>query len=390
MDPLRCSSRVLKISQEDIDFTCNEHEHQRNKFNVTLPPISRPPSSCGNRLTKIQKIEPKKHRKRQKWNDRFHIDANEEKIFQPNPTPIYKPKKLPRKQLNTYSKIHHNISEKRKSKPKSSIIPPFDVVTGKRQWGKRNKKRAKWSTVKNKSIHNNILLNKNRKPKRAKWNKPSQINVNVSNPLTKSQSRVIPLIPKVAKSQSESVTELHIKSCNKTVTEKKDENLEDLNVKLNDNQKKEFAELFSNVLQTVINKDEKNKIQTKCMGVNTEKINNKIQTEKKDINDEFDNIESKSEFYEEYTTKTDSLNVQRNCNDYKKNNKRATRRILPVSVTHRNKELIEQRKQYLEPLQKVADIIFDDLIQDISEELNEFCCEVVDALIHSETNMTNC
>ena len=37
--------------------------------------------------------------------------------------------------------------------------------------------------------------------------------------------------------------------------------------------------------------------------------------------------------------------------------------------------------------QRVADIILDDLIDEVGNELNTFCCQIVDLLVDSETNV---
>eukprot|EP00483_Globobulimina_turgida_P007015 UN07029 len=139
MDPLRRSSRVLKISQEDIEF--NVDQQQLRKFNVTPAPISRPPSSCENRFTKIQKVIPNNIRKRRKWDDRFHIETYEAKQVQSHPTQIYKFNKSQKKQKKQKKQMKQiNKYSKTKETHSSSIIPPIDVVTGKREWGKKIKK----------------------------------------------------------------------------------------------------------------------------------------------------------------------------------------------------------------------------------------------------------
>ena len=178
MDPLRCSSRVLKINQDDNDYD-DIQQHPR-KFNPTPAPITRPPSSSGNRLTKVQKIKPNT-RKRHKWNDRFHIQTEEEKQFIPPPTHSslqnhhFHEKRKKKQKANTYSNIHSTISEKKKTS-KSSMIPPRDIITGRRQWGKRNKKRAKWSIMKsnndNDENHDNYNKHKVTQQRRSRWNKP--------------------------------------------------------------------------------------------------------------------------------------------------------------------------------------------------------------------------
>ena len=176
MDPLRCSSRVLKLNQEDNEAAPITQTHR--KFNPTPAPISRPPSSCGNRLTKVHKIKSNTTRKRYKWNDRFHIETEEEKQT-PEP-PSFTTNQAQKKKENSYSNLHSKRLPKRKNKVShSSMIPPIDIVSGKRKWGSnKNKKRAKWSTTnKNKNTAN---MQRNRQ--RAKWKKPMQ-EIKQSNPL---------------------------------------------------------------------------------------------------------------------------------------------------------------------------------------------------------------
>jgi len=51
------------------------------------------------------------------------------------------------------------------------------------------------------------------------------------------------------------------------------------------------------------------------------------------------------------------------------------------------KLLPKQEFAYLEPLDRVTDIILNDLIAETSQELDIFCCQIVDILIESETNI---
>lgn len=190
MDPLRCSSRVLKLTQDIHDDPGTNPVTSTatpfNKFNATPAPIARPPSSCGNRLinTKIEKIEPNHTRKRQKWNDRFHLQTNEEPQAPVTSVP-------PAASLHFNQRSNAALSGRRKPtlpsssekrKTKSSVIPPIDIITGRREWGKRpRKKRAKWSHLKQKDSDNNHHRHhlpahpaRTRATHRVKWKKPQQ------------------------------------------------------------------------------------------------------------------------------------------------------------------------------------------------------------------------
>ena len=148
------------------------------------------------------------------------------------------------------------------------------------------------------------------------------------------------------------------------------ENLNEIknaDIDLNEEQKQEFASLFSNILKTVIH-NETNKESKAAKNLITEPNEEEKEMEKE------------------------------------KAVKITTKKKLSL-ITKRNQDEIEQKKEYLEPLDKlriylldsniklcfyairVADIILDDLIHEVSDELDAFCCQVVDILIESETNL---
>eukprot|EP01083_Nonionella_stella_P272520 924163_1 len=363
MDPTRSASRVIKTGPEDTEY--NTSHQQYRKFNVTPAPISRPPSSYGNKGTRLQKIKPPVQKKRLKWNDRFHIESEEQKQLQPTPSPpIYKPHKQRKKPHNTYSDMHaHTLSEKkeRKKAKRASNIPPRDPLTGRRQWGKRNKKRAKWSMMKKNSTHRS----------RAKWNKTED-----SNPLSLSQSRVLPLSPKTTP-QSVHRSTTKIKQCvNKPVSEEKQQPKDDdeqNNIHFSKHQKHEIKELFSECLKNVIQKKDKPKQQLQ------------IEMKEESFLSEEQHDTPKSVENTDHTNIKQTYIANSNFNNGKIRSKRATKRLLPITI--RNKSVSEQRKRYLEPLDKVADIILDDLIDQVAGELDVFCCQVVDMLVQNETNM---
>ena len=162
MDPLRSSSRVIKLNQTGI---------------------SRPDSVSENRIGKVQKIKSNPiKKKRLKWNDRFHLEADDvaQQIIAPQ-IPIQSNQARKKK-----TNVHTKALQKRRNKTSHSQIPTFDIVSGKRKWGKSNnyykkkRKRAKWSAM-NKNENTNVSVHTRRQ--RAKWKKkPTQI-IKQTNPL---------------------------------------------------------------------------------------------------------------------------------------------------------------------------------------------------------------
>merc|ERR1712176_1179310 len=115
------------------------------------------------------------------------------------------------------------MDHKAKSKKKKSQMPSFDIITGRRNWGKNYKRKLK-------AKQTNI--------QRPKWKKKTiQITENEPNPLA--ASRVLSILP-IAKANE-------IK------------NAKQQNNNLNSEQKEEFASLFTNILKTVIHNETTNK-----------------------------------------------------------------------------------------------------------------------------------
>merc|ERR1712129_416036 len=116
-----------------------------------------------------------------------------------------------------------NAHQKAKRKKNKSQIPSFDIITGRRNWGKNYKRKKKVQQT-------NI--------QRPKWKKKSiQITEKPTNPLA--ASRVLSILP-IAKANE-------IK------------NTKQQNNNLNSEQKEEFASLFTNILKTVIHNETTNK-----------------------------------------------------------------------------------------------------------------------------------
>merc|ERR1712173_111495 len=151
---------------------------------------------------------------------------------------------------------------------------------------------------------------------RTKWKKKTtQILIEQTNPLIESRNRVLPILP----------------TQNKIEHTKPNSGTQDaMNVNLNEEQKQEFASLFTNILKTVIhNETNSNKESKAAKNLITKPI------------------AKEEEMDEEKATK---------------------KKLSPI--TKRNQDEIEQKKQYLEPLDEVADIILDDLIHEVSNELD--------------------
>merc|ERR1712032_779439 len=116
-----------------------------------------------------------------------------------------------------------NIHQKAKKKKNKSQMPSFDIITGRRNWGKNYKRKKKANET-------NI--------QRPKWKKKTvQITEKQTNPLA--ASRVLSILP-IAKANE-------IK------------NTKQQNNNLNNEQKEEFASLFTNILKTVIHNETTNK-----------------------------------------------------------------------------------------------------------------------------------
>jgi len=309
------------------------------KFNISPAPISRPPSSCGKRVIKIQKTNT---RKRYKWNDRFHLKEEEKKQESLPPPPP-----LPRKkQSNKYSNIHSRSNNKKRSKlSSSSMLPPVDIVSGKRQWGLKGRgstKRAKWNMINqqqsNRNINNHSIGNRQQ---RTKWNKnkPLQTVKKLDpNPLSLSRSRVFKMAPKIDHIQDHKKTK-NIKIEHTKNEQHKNESDHDLSINLNKQQKKLFSEMLQTILQ---NKDKPN---PQKYEINTlKKCNERSIIEQKEENEELYDHKNEKESDDERIANQTKYKEQEQSK-----NKRATRKLLPI--TSRNKKSVnQQRKQYLKPL----------------------------------------
>ena len=369
MDPLASSSRVLRIEQNDDDIDLHDIPQQPRRFNPTPAPITRPPpSSSGNRMTKVQKIKPSNTRKRYKWNDRFHIQTEEEKQFTPPTINNLSHRKKPdKKQAKTYSNIHSTITEKKRSKPKnkpsSSTIPPIDIITGRREWGKRTKKRAKWSIIKNNPE------TETQRPRRSKWNKSRStqkfahdidiVREEPVNLLSESRSRVLPIKP-MLKSSAAPISRSPSPKMKKPIIPKKEMKSRDTKrFKIKESVKKktkgirdkdEIAKLFTDVLKDFIENEDKPDMDKLRKYMENKKGKGKENIEQKDENEILNENE-------ENDGNSESLNLAQTLN-FKSNKKRAKRKLLPVINRDKNGSIDnEQRKQYLEPLDKFSDNI---------------------------------
>merc|ERR1712129_312665 len=149
------------------------------------------------------------------WNDRFHLEAETKQVMS---TQIPSPTKTISKRIKKL-----NAHQKAKRKKNKSQMPSFDIITGRRNWGKnyRRKKKAKQTNI-----------------QRPKWKKKSiQITETDTNPLA--ASRVLSILP--------------IAKANEIKNTKQRKN------NLNSEQKEEFASLFTNILKTVIHNETTNK-----------------------------------------------------------------------------------------------------------------------------------
>ena len=115
---------------------------------------------------------------------------------------------------------------------------------------------------------------------------------------------------------------MHSKKLSNEIKNKSEEQKEAMSVNLNNEQKQEFASLFSNILKNMIQNE-----------TNPKKDARTPQREEKEMDENIENMRST-------TIKL------------KNSTKRATKRLLPIN-SKRDEAEIEQRRQYLEPLDKL-------------------------------------
>jgi len=187
-------------------------------------------------------------------------------------------------------------------------------------------------------------------------------------------------------------------------------------IKLKNVDKKEFAELFSECLLTIIQSDdpEQQSLLQNIKNIDTHSISKRIadRAAESDSASNGESIKSTEKLSDgasdgdvrgqreekdqnEEPSATDAV-LEKECNAEDDSDDvlsvlrvgRTTRKLLPVAMRgNPKKSAPRHRRQYLEPLDKVADIILNDLIDRVSGELDAFCCDVVDTLIESELSM---
>eukprot|EP00485_Elphidium_margaritaceum_P004897 CAMPEP_0202689708 /NCGR_PEP_ID=MMETSP1385-20130828/4911_1 /ASSEMBLY_ACC=CAM_ASM_000861 /TAXON_ID=933848 /ORGANISM="Elphidium margaritaceum" /LENGTH=360 /DNA_ID=CAMNT_0049344885 /DNA_START=32 /DNA_END=1110 /DNA_ORIENTATION=+ len=345
------SSRIIKISSSKPS-NANDHPETHNS-NVSNAPASYTKSA------KVRKITPTQPRKRQKWNDRFHIETDqEETVAVSTHTPF--------RNDRSYAIPKRNIPPKTVTTSNKSI-PPIDIITGQREWGKRPKKRAKWKLNKNDSTP------KYRKTQRMKWKKPIAMQP-VLRPVPKedlraSRHRVLPLSASMNKSPPKRVHH-DAETANHTYDHRHDD---DIDINVNDScsmhmpkatqcQKPACAKMFASA---PIAKP-RNLIKKESLP-----FDQKSTTSNSDVFNE-----AKTENCEQESVDIQPITIQP---------KPASPKLTAVNNTNRTIDTgTGRRNQYLEPLDEATDIILEELIREMGEEMNLFCSKLVDVLIDGE------